>query len=159
EYNPAVSAALGRLAAAARAGQDVLETEARRLLAAAGGVDGLDRALLRSAPPALRRLAIQEAVVALLGDAQGFSERHWAALDRATEGPAGARLDLPRSVVADVLPDSLRLRPGRDVNNLPPIEGALEIPVPGGGSIGAWRFAAAAEPLPGVPLVAAVDAT
>jgi len=158
EYNPDVSTALARLAAAARADLGFLDSEAGRLLAIAGDVEGLDRELLRLAPAAVRRQAIRQAVVALLGDAQGFSQRHWAALDAAIEGPTGARLDLPRAVIAEVLPARLRLRLRSNENAMPAIEGAVQISVPGEGSMGPWRFAAAAQPLPGASLVAAVAA-
>jgi tRNA(Ile)-lysidine synthase len=158
QYNPGVSAALGRLAAAARGDLDFLESEAARLLAAADGPEGLDRELLRSAPAAVRRHAIRQSVVALLGDAQGFSERHWAALERALAGPTGGRLDMPRSVVAEVMPARLRLRLGAASAGRAALEGVAEISVPGETSIGAWRFAAANQPLPGASMVAAVDA-
>jgi tRNA(Ile)-lysidine synthase len=157
-YNNDAAGALARLAAAAREDLGFIESEGERLFADAGGVVGLDRNLLRSSHPALRRQAVRAAVVALLGDVQGFSERHWAALGRVARGPTGSHLDLPRSIVADVLPTLLRLRLREDVASTLAIQGALAFPVPGEGALGAWRFRAANEPLPGALMVAEVDA-
>ncbi len=142
-YNPRVEDALARLAAAAAADVEALETLA--VEAIARGADGtvrLDRRRLASLPPALRRHAVRFAVAAVVGDARGLTERHVAAVLRAAAGPTGARLDLPRGLRVEVRRDAVVLAKGRRPSPRPLPQGQAPLPVPGTASFGPWRIEA-----------------
>ena len=114
-FNPRVDAALARLAAAARADLSVVEAAARSAVEKRDDEASvaLDRARLAGWPSPLRLAALRHALEALVGDRQGFGERHLHALERqALRGRTGDRLDLPRRVVASLDRDALVLRLG-----------------------------------------------
>ena len=112
EFNPRVEEALVRLAEAAR--YDLVQLEAVAAAAVVGEDRervGLSRDLLRRWPGSPLRHALRGAIAALLGDRQGFGERHVLALERlAREGRTGDGLDLPRGLRAELTRSSLVLR-------------------------------------------------
>ena len=86
--------------------------------------------------PAPRLAALRLGVQRLLGDGQGFSERHLRALDRLLlKGRTGDRLDLPRGVAAELRRDALVLRPRAAGPEALP-EGQVCLTVPGEASLG-----------------------
>jgi tRNA(Ile)-lysidine synthetase-like protein len=92
--NPALEAALCRLAGAAAIEGEVLAWAAERLLEQASGEDGVDLGVLAAAPEAVRRHALARACERAGGGPLGAV--HLAALDRMAAGRAGsAALDLP----------------------------------------------------------------
>jgi tRNA(Ile)-lysidine synthase len=138
-YNPKVDGALARLAHAAREDLAALEELASPALepATRAGEVRLDRARLRSMPPGLRKHAMRLAALRLLGDLQGFSERHIASIEGLASGPAsGGTLDLPRDVTATAHHDALVLaRGGPAPSPALPAEG-VRLPVPGEARLG-----------------------
>jgi tRNA(Ile)-lysidine synthase len=152
-YNPRVDEALVRLADAAAADIEVLETLAAGALAiepaspgsrgsAGPGAVRLARRELAALPPALQHHAVRLAVAQLLGDARGLAERHVRSILRASEGPTGARLDLPRGLRAEVERRATVL--SKEAPAVEPAlpEGEVPLPVPGDARLGPWRVRA-----------------
>ena len=159
EFNPRVEEALVRLADAARGDLAQLEAAGE---AAVGPSDreavSLSRELLRRWPGSPRRHGLRRALTALLGDRQGFSERHLLALERlVTEGRTGDSLDLPRGVKATLLRTVLELRRGAPMPLALPKE-PLDLPVPGEGRFGPLVASASASRPPPGRVSAALDA-
>jgi tRNA(Ile)-lysidine synthase len=131
-FNPAIEAALTRLAAAAREDVSFLsEVAAEAIVASGAQAVSLSRPLVAGWPASPRRHALRLAVKALLGDAEGFAERHLLALERLVlSGVTGAHLDLPRGMTAalsrDLLVLSLSSQP--TVERLPPATVRLTVP-------------------------------
>ncbi len=149
-YNPRVDAALTRLAEAARAGVEAIEQAPTTTLESRDGSVLLDRRRLRPSREAVRLQALQSAVLALVGDLQGFGERHWKDLDRAAvSGRTGSSVDLPRGAEAVVGRETveLRLKGGVRPEVLPPE--AVSFTVPGKARFGPWTVSAGEKPLPG----------
>jgi tRNA(Ile)-lysidine synthetase-like protein len=158
QLNPAVAAALGRLAAAAREDADALDALAVAAVQPEGGHARLDRAALRSMPPALRMRAARLALALAAGDASGFSERHVRALaDAAVDEAGGRKLDLPRGLQASARHDFVEVAPRSDIA-LPAIEGSLCIDVPGEGRLGRFVVRAGAAALEAADAFATADA-
>jgi tRNA(Ile)-lysidine synthase len=105
EMNPRIDLALVRLADAASDDVSFVEGAARSLIGGPleGGSDVRLPRELTDAPVALRRAAVRMAVEAVVGDAQGFTQRHFEALEGlVVAGAAGDRVVLPRGVTAVV---------------------------------------------------------
>ncbi len=149
-YNPRVDEALIRLADAAATDVELLEGLAAGALDVDGAQPGsasqgsvrLVRRELAALPRALQHHAVRLAVSRVLGDARGLSERHVRAILRASEGPTGARLDLPRGLGAEVRRGAIVIS-----KELPPCpeplpEDEVPLPVPGSTRFGPWRFQA-----------------
>ena len=142
-YNPRVDEALARLADAASADIELIEGLAAEALALGPAKDGAVRLLRRrlsGLPAALRRHAVRLAAGRLLGDIRGLTDRHVRAVLRASDGPAGARLDLPRRLRLEVRRDALVLStaPAEHIAPLPNEETPL--PARGSARFGPWRF-------------------
>jgi tRNA(Ile)-lysidine synthase len=157
-YNPALNRALARLAAAARDDLSYIESQAAGAFERQGDAVVLKRRLVRGWPPSLRRHGLRLALMELVGDLQGFSERHVAALEKLAVGKEGGRrLDLARGVSAEVSPDRVVLSLGRAfVEPLP--ERPVELPVPGEVTFGRLRVLAGGQRLPKDEASAEVDA-
>ena len=155
EYNPAVRAALTRLADAARLDLGALDEIAAAAVDASEGVVRLDRSALRSMPEGVRRHAVRLAFLRLLGDLQGVGERHVMAVEAVAVGVGGGgRLDLPRGVTAKVGRQAVELAaatfPGPSSREG---EGSgiseVRLAVPGEAMFGGLRVAAGAQALEG----------
>lgn len=148
DYNRRIDVALVRLADAARTDLDYLEDVASLAVEERGEqVVSLSRALLAGWPVSLRRHAFRLALERLVGDLQGFGERHVLALERLlADGTTGDRLDLPRSVAVELARDAveLRLDGSRPTASLP--DEPVALPVPGQARFGPLIVAAAGEP-------------
>ena len=118
EMNPGIERALVRLASAAAEGSAYLESEARKLFVSPplGGMGevALPRSL-KDAPAVLRQMAVRMALESVVGDAEGFTERHYAAVEGLlVSGRTGDRLDLPRDITAAMDEGVIVLRRGGD---------------------------------------------
>jgi len=160
-YNPRVEEALARLADAARQNALVLEALAEEAVSDAArprhagrpevlegrpGKAVLDRQRLRGMPAAVRAHAVRLALLRLIGDLQGFGERHLRAVERAALADAsGLRLDLPRGVTASIDRNTLVLRKGAPEQTAPLPRAGVRLQVPGEVRFGELRVAAGAE--------------
>jgi tRNA(Ile)-lysidine synthase len=97
---------------------------------------------LMALPPALQHHAVRLAVSRVLGDARGLGHRHVRAILRASEGPTGARLDLPRGLHAEVRREATVISREVPVAQAPLPEDEVPLPVPGNARLGPWRFRA-----------------
>ncbi len=141
-YNPAIKAALARLADAARADLAYIESVASTAVEVRGDGVRLSRDLLRAWPDSLRRHAIRLAFLALLGDLQGVGEPHVRAIeDAALDASSGRELDLPRGVHAVVARDGVELHAGTPEADALPAE-PVELSVPGVTRFGPLEVAA-----------------
>ncbi|HXH21994.1 MAG TPA: tRNA lysidine(34) synthetase TilS [Dehalococcoidia bacterium] len=158
-YNPRIEESLARLADAAREDEAALMELAAEAVAPSGEGIALDRRRLRSMPAGVRRHAVRLALLRLLGDLQGFNERHIVAVERAATGPAGGRrLDLPRGVTAAARAGVLILRRGGTLARPPlPPEG-VRLSVPGEARLGGLVVAAGDRPLAGAIASVRADA-
>lgn len=110
-------------------------------------------------PEALAVHAVRLALLHLLGDLQGFSERHLRAIQRAaTTTSGGVKLDLPRGAVAEATGATLvlRLRGEPGPQALP--QTAVVLEVPGEASLGHLRLRAGAKAMDGAYASAELDA-
>jgi tRNA(Ile)-lysidine synthase len=159
EYNPRIDEALVKLATAARSDVEFLQAMAGEAVRfeLAGGVR-LSRAQLRSWPSALSRHALRLALHELVGNAQGFNERHILNLERLVlAGRTGDRLDLPYGLQAELSRDSLQLtRSGQSTPSALPA-GPLYLRVPGEVNFGPLLIAVTNEAPTGA-ITAEVDA-
>jgi tRNA(Ile)-lysidine synthase len=145
-YNPRIEEALARLAGAAAGDVELLERLAAETLPGTSPEDGavrIARKQFAQLPEALRAHAVRLAFTRLLGDARGLSERHVRAVLRATAGPSGAQLALPRGLRVAVERSAIILatKPARALPALPARRVAL--PVPGAARLGPWTVRAA----------------
>ena len=143
QYNRRLDGALNRLADAARSDLAYIESVAAQAVQLDSGRAAVSRARLRDWTPSLRRHALRLALLSLVGDLQGFSERHLGALDAAAVGGrTGARLDLPRGLVAVIDREIVELRRGQaPVADTLPAD-SVRLPVPGEVQFGPWLVAA-----------------
>jgi tRNA(Ile)-lysidine synthase len=158
-YNPRIDDALVRLADAARADLEVLDSLVSHAVSPAPGGVAIDRDRLRSMAEGLRRHALRSALLRLLGDLQGVSERHVEAAVKLGVGRAGGgTLDLPRGVRAQVTPRQLvlALAPADAGAALPP-EG-VRLAVPGRALLGGVEAGAGPAPIEGALASVEVDA-
>ena len=141
-YNPRIEDALVRLATSASGDVELLEALAAAAPARAKrGEVRLRRRALRDLPPQLQRHAVRGAVARLLGNARGLSERHVLAVLRASEGLAGARLDLP-GLQARVTRNAVALTTGPSPATRPLPARSVPLALPGTTRIGPWRIEA-----------------
>ena len=145
-YNPRIEDALARLADAAAADVELLERLAAEALLAdvtpERGVVRLARRRLAELPAALQRHAVRLAAARLLGEARGLADRHVRAVLRASAGPTGARLDLPRGLRVEVRRDAVVISTTPPAGPPPLPEGEVALPVAGGARFGRWRLRA-----------------
>ena len=145
-YNPRIEDALARLADAAATDVALLERLAADALltdvTVEPGVIRLARRRLVELPAALQRHAVRLAVVRLLGEARGLADRHVRAVLRASTGPTGAKLDLPRGLRVEVRRDAVVLSTTPPAGPPPLPEGEVTLPVAGSARFGRWRFRA-----------------
>lgn len=141
-YNPRIDDALVRLADAASNDLELVEALAAGIVSGSSplGEVRLGRRDLRAMPPALQRHAVRLAAERLLGDARGLSERHVLAVVRAAAGPAGARLDLPRALRAEVTRDAVVLAKGARPATRPLPSRGASLRAPGSVRFGPWRI-------------------
>lgn len=162
EFNLQVREALVRLAHTSALELDYLEQELERswpdLLvsqvegnATTGNVPAvsLSRAALSDCHPALRRMALRRAYVAIKGDPRRLGETHLRAMTELAEsGRVSGRLDLPAGVVLEIAGEEVILTQGTAANNcpLPELTGSHTFPIPrleGAGALhkaGEWNI-------------------
>ncbi len=137
-YNPRIEEALVRLADAASADVELLESLAAEAVVVSKNSARIDRNRLAALPDALRRHAVRLAAARLRGGTRSLSDRHVQAVLRASEGATGARLDLARGLRVEVRRNATVFSAGPPAvpERLPEREVAL--PVPGVVSFGPW---------------------
>jgi tRNA(Ile)-lysidine synthase len=145
EVNPAVQDALLRLSRSATLEEDYLERQAEAawpgLARVAASSVTFSRQRLAAEHPALRRVLLRRAHVALQGDAIDLEEAHLAAMDGLLEGPAGRSVALPNGLTWSVSYRTAMLAKStaRQASPLPPLSGAHLLACPGVTRIGGWR--------------------
>ena len=180
EYNPRIREALVRLAHTSALELDYLEQETERVWPeiviaqdavapepAAPSVIAFDRAALAALHPALRRLALRRAYVALAGDARRLWESHLSAMsDLAGGNQSGLMLDLPGGLKLQAAGGRLTLfgSQGETAGPYPPLDGEYPVSLPaepGGESvlnIAGWRVTARQVPRGELPNLQTGDA-
>jgi tRNA(Ile)-lysidine synthase len=142
--NPQVDDALARLAASVAEDLAYIDAQAAQALARVArrdrGAVRIDRRSFARLPRALQARVVQLAFAGAPGGAS-LSAKQIAAVIAAMSGPAGARLDLPRGLRAEVRRDALVIeREPRETRTLP--ARAVTLPVPGAVAFGPWRISA-----------------
>ena len=146
-YNPRVSQALLRTAAAAADDLAYFDEEVSRRWGNAVTEQPYGLVLhtgeVRALPPALRRHLLRAALERQLGDLTDVESSHIEAMTRALAGPAGKRLSLPGGLVFYVDYGACILGRGEGVPcPLPALEGEHRLNVPGETLLPGWRVSA-----------------
>ncbi len=173
EYNPRVIESLVRLSRTAATDLDYLESECDRIwpqveidpAGTSGDRDGgglsLDRAVLQSLHPSLRRNVLRRAFALAAGDVRRLEETHLAGMDALVAGGADGRsCQLPRGWWLHASAECMTLtRESTIPCPLPPLSGQhpLELPRSPGEKVAAtvegWRVASSLVPLVPAPVV------
>jgi len=148
EFNPAVEAALLRLAGAAAEQQGWLDELVDQAFSSEVSVSGawasLSLASLRGLPRAVQSELLARCYAAVVGDRRGLSERHRRALRRLSEGDAERALDLPLAVQASLRAGVLSFERAEHRRGEAPAPALLEtaLTLPGRTSVGLWEVIA-----------------
>ena len=155
EFNPAIEAALVRLAGAAAEQQrcldELVDTAFSSLATTSGGRTSLSRDAIRRLPTAVRAELLARCYASVAGDLRGLSERHRRALLRLAQLDGEHSLDLPRRLRASLQDQVLSFEHAESVPGeaQAPALPETKLNLPGRTSVGPWEIAAEWLP-PGV---------
>ena len=157
QFNPAVRDALVRLARSVSLDADYLADEVSRVLAEVGRMDEssqaftIDREAFSHLPPPLQGHLLRRAFQEVSGTLEDLRQIHVDEMARLIAGPAGRSLDLPSGLAFTVDYESAAIGPsGADRGPLPPLEGEVELAVPGETLVGGWTVSTAVVERPGL---------
>ena len=145
QFNPAVRDALVRLARSVSFDRDYLADEVSRVLPGVGEIDDsgqeftIDREAFSQLPPSLKGHLLRTAFQEVSGTLEDLGLAHVDEMARLIAGSAGRSLDLPAGLTFTVDYEGASIGPsGLDRCPLPPLEGEVELAVPGETLVGDW---------------------
>lgn len=157
QFNPAVRDALVRLARSVSLDADYLADEVSRVLPEVGRMDEssqaftIDREAFSHLPPSLQGHLLRRAFQEVTSTLEDLRQSHVDEMARLIAGPAGRSLDLPSGLAFTVDYESAAIGPsGADRCPLPPLEGEVELAVPGETRVGGWTVSTAVVERPGL---------